>query len=87
MLSFSPVVWKHVSGFKLTSASLYGFPKPTFFFVIFFLIAKEHLITLYSPVKEEFSHGHASRMAHLSLHLCACVVIFTQLWFKYHGTV
>lgn len=45
---------------------------------------QEHLITLYSPVKEEFSCGYASVMAHLFAYVC---VIFTKLWFKYHCTI
>lgn len=44
--------------------------------------SQEHLITLYCPVKEEFSYVYARMMAHPFT--SACVLIFTKLWLKGH---
>lgn len=62
------------SGFSLWFSKAYNF---LWFFFFPNCQSQEHLITLCSPVKEEFSYVYARMMAHPFTY--ACVLIFTKL--------
>lgn len=75
---FSPSGLEAYIRFQINSWFPLWFSKAYNFLWFFFspnCQSQEHLITLYSPVKEEFSYVYARRMAHPSLTL---VCLFLQ---------